>query len=163
MAKTALAKLQQIQNEALRTVTAAARPTSCDALRHWLGVRSVAGQQKLQSAREFLRAATSVNHPLRAALEVREDTVVERRLKTVDMWLRNARETVEDMCPVENVKEIRWVPAGKEIITTERVGDRSWRDRDGVVNHTEVSEWLEEKKPSAIVATDGSIRHDVTA
>ena len=96
-------------------------------------------------------------------MKAREDTLVQQRLKTVDLWVRNARETVEDVCLVENVKEIRWVSASKKIITTERVGDRSWRDRDGVVNHTEVSEWLEEKKPSAIVATDGSIRDDVTA
>ena len=39
--KTALGKLQQVQNEAMRRVTAAAIPTSCDALHYWLVMRRV--------------------------------------------------------------------------------------------------------------------------
>ncbi len=45
-----------------------------------------------------------------------------------------------------------------QISATERVGNRGWRERD-----SEISEWLEEKILSVIVATDGSIRDDVTA
>ncbi len=36
-------------------------------------------------------------------------------------------------------------------------------ERKRMVNHSEISEWLEEKSPSVIVATDGFIRYDVTA
>ena len=32
-----------------------------------------------------------------------------------------------------------------------------------MINHTEICEWLDERNPSVVVATDGSIRGDVTA
>ena len=68
-AKTAQLRLEQVQNEAMRIITGAAKPTSCDSLRYWLGMRKVSHQQRYQAAREFLRAITSPSHPLRIELE----------------------------------------------------------------------------------------------
>ncbi len=162
-AKTAQLRLEQVQNEAMRIVTGAAKPTSCDSLRYWLGIRKVKYQQRYQATREYLRAVASPSHPLRIALEAREDTMVTQRLKTVRSWVLMARDLVEEVCPTENIIVNEWVTNKKGIITTERIGNRSWRDRAAVINEACVREWLEEVEPTVIIATDGSIRDEVTA
>ena len=47
-------------------------------------------------------------------------------------------------------------------ITTAQIGDRSWRDRAQEINRTEVQEWLDQHEPNIIIATDGSIRENLT-
>ena len=42
-------KLQQVQNQAMRVVTGAAKPTPCNTLRYWLGLNSVKTRQKAPS------------------------------------------------------------------------------------------------------------------
>ena len=162
-AKTAQLRLEQVQNEAMRIITGAAKPTSCDSLRYWLGIRKVKYQQRYQATREYLRAVTSPSHPLRIELEAREDTMVTQRLKTVRSWVLMARDLVEEVCPTENIIVNEWVTNKKGIITTERIGNRSWRDRAAVINEACVREWLEEVEPTVIIATDGSIRDEVMA
>ena len=116
----------------MRIVTGAAKPTSCDSLKYWLGMRNVRHQQRYQAAREYLRAATSPSHPVRMELETCEDTRVSQRLKT-------ARDLVEEVCPTENIVVNECVTKNRKI-STERLGNRSWRDRGAVINETSVRE-----------------------
>ena len=57
-------KLQQVQNQAMRIVTGAAKPFPCNTRRYWLGLRSVNTRQKQLAAQAFLKATTTRSHPL---------------------------------------------------------------------------------------------------
>ena len=162
-AKTALLKLEQVQNESLRVVTGAAKPVARDSLRYWLGVRNVQYQQQIQGVREFLRIKSSDSHPLKEQIDSREDTKVKQRLKTVQSWVLNARDTVESICPVENVMFNDWIINSHGNIKTARVGNREWRERAAEINQLEIQQWLEDQDPNIIIATDGSIREQITA
>jgi hypothetical protein len=78
-AVTAQQKLEQVQNEVMRIVTGAAKPTSCDSFRFWLGIQRIPHQ--LLMAKEFTRALSCKTHPLKLELEEREDTRTDQRLK----------------------------------------------------------------------------------
>jgi hypothetical protein len=56
-----------------------------------------------------------------------------------------------------------WIDFVCESFTMEVVGSRAWRERSGLINTTMIEERMEEKFPSTITATDGSIRDDITA
>ena len=163
MAKTALRSLQSVLNEAMRIVSGAAKPTSCDALRFWLGVLQVEERQRLAAAAAFLKAITTHSHPLGQHLREGKDQEINQRLKTIRSWVIDARDMVESVCPVENINHNPW--SAHDNITWElvRIGNRSWRERSEVINKTEILEWLDEKRPNIVIATDGSIHDDVTA
>ena len=42
------------------------------------------------------------------------------------------------------------------------VGDRTWRERADVINIMEVNEWLEQYSPTIVIATDGSLKENLT-
>jgi hypothetical protein len=67
------------------------------------------------------------------------------------------------MCPIENLQSDEWIYLVCSSFTTEVVGSRAWRERDGVINNALIGEMLEEKSPTAIIATDGSIQDNTTA
>jgi hypothetical protein len=152
-----------VQNEAMRIVTGAAKPTSCDSLRFWLGIQRIPHQQHLLMAKEFLRALSCNTHPLKQELEESEDTKIDQRFKTVRSWAVSAREAIEEICPVENIRIVNWIHARLDNLSTHRMGARSWRDRSSELNQSLIREWLEEHDMNVVIATDGSITDDVTA
>lgn len=158
-----MARLEQVQNESLKIVAGAAKPVARDSLRYWLGVRNVKYQQQYQAARESLRIKSSNSHPLKEGIDSREDTKVNQRLKTVQSRIPKARETVEIICPVENITCNDWVVSNAPNIKTARIVNRGWRERAGEINQSDIEHWLEGCDPDIIVATDGSIREDSTA
>ena len=63
---------------------------------------------------------------------------------------------------MENIKaDPRVVYNGKTLLV-DSVGDRTRRERNKAIS-TEVSQFLESKEPNIIVATDGSIRDNISA
>ncbi len=160
--KTVMEKLQRVQNAAMRIVTGAAKPTACDALRFWLGLNSVRGQQQTAAAQAFLKTLTTPTHPLHEEVVNRRDELVDQRLKTVRSWIVDARKMVEEVTQQENIKEIVWVESDVRVRTA-RIGGRYWRDRAEEVNMSEVYEWLHQEDPTVVIATDGSLREDITA
>jgi len=147
----------------MRIVTGTAKPTSCDALRFWLGIESVKERQIVLAAQAFLKALTTSTHPLHTHIVTHEDELVEQRLKTVRSWVKDARDAVEEICPQENIKDIEWVDMIDMPVKTDRIGNRSWRDRAETINRAEVCEWLTLQNPTVVIATDGSIRNGTTA
>ena len=120
--QTSMSKLQGVQNAAMRIVTGAAKPTSCSALRFWLGLNSITERQKILAAQAFLGALTTASHPLHDELKERKDELVNQRLKTVRSWVKDAREIVETVCTPENIKQIEWIDSTKEIpVQTARI------------------------------------------
>ncbi len=113
-AATAIDKIQRVQNEAMRIVASAAKPTACDALRFWLGVTSVRGRQAILAVQAFLSAMTTPSHPLHDDIRAREDECVTQRLKTVQSWVVRACEMVEEVCVCENIREREWVSKDRE-------------------------------------------------
>ena len=87
----------------MRIVTGASKPTSCDALRYWLGVISVKEQQRITAVQAFLKAIQTPSHPLHEELNNRNDEDVHQRLKTVRSWAREARSITEEVCPQDNI------------------------------------------------------------
>jgi hypothetical protein len=72
-----------------------------------------------------------------------------------------ARDRAEEISPMENIKSDDWVEY--ENFTTRALGSMEWRDRAGEVNNAVVGEMLETKAHPIIVATDGSVRENITA
>ncbi|KAI8517807.1 hypothetical protein Bbelb_038240 [Branchiostoma belcheri] len=80
----AVEALQRIENQAMRLVTGAARSTSCEALRHWLGIHSIRDRQTIMGAKEFLRIANTPSHTLHQEIVTRQDEAIPQRLITVN-------------------------------------------------------------------------------
>ena len=93
----------------------------------------------------------------------REDTEIPQRLKTVQSWTRTAREAIEDICPIENMVFPRWVDHACDNLVVRKFGDRTWRNRPPEVNNATIREWLELEGFTIVVATDGSLRENLTA
>ncbi len=155
--------LQQVENEALRIVTGAAKATSSYALRHWLGVPSIRSRQMIQAGKELVRAVTTKSHPLREELMERKDQEIKQRLKTVRSWVIDSREMIELVAPLESIKPRPWIKTNCKMPELKWIGGRNWRERAVEMNVAEVECMLEELNPTLIVATDGSIREGITA
>ena len=97
--ETSMTRLERVQNSAMRIVTGAAKPTSCEALRYWLGILSIKEQQQLLAVKAFMKALQTPSHPLHEELNNRSDKEMNQRLKTVQSWAREARSIVEKVCP----------------------------------------------------------------
>ena len=150
----------------MRLVTGAARSTSCEALRHWLGIHSIRNRQTILGAKEILRIANTSNHPLYEEIVNRQDEANPQRLTTVKSWVKYSREDVEEICPIENIKSDDWVCSTlfeTDQFNARAIGSRDWRERAGVINNSLIREFLEQEAPTIIIATDGSIRGDITA
>ena len=160
--KKAVEGLQRMENQAMRIVTGAAKGTSCEALRHWLGIESIKDRQVILGAKEVMRVTTTLTHPLHEEVTERADEKVHQRLATVRSWVCHSRETVEALCPMEHIQNDEWVSFVSDRFTTDTMGSRAWRDRAGDINNALVREMLEEKSPSIIIATDGSLQRDTT-
>lgn len=157
-----LTKLQRVQNQAMRVVTGAAKPTASETLQYWLGINNIRTRQKFLAAEAFLRAINTKSHPLYHHLREKEDLEVQQRLQTVQSWVIGAREIIEETCPVDSIQYAGWMPAYGITINTEVIGNREWRERADCVNQALVMEWIEEQDATIIIATDGSLRDDVT-
>ena len=63
---------------------------------------------------------------------------------------------------MENIKADSWVAYNGKTVLVDSVGDRTRRERNKAIS-TEVSQFLESKEPNIIIATDGSIRDNISA
>jgi hypothetical protein len=93
----------------------------------------------------------------------RDDELTAQRLATVKSWICCSRDTVEAVCPIENLQSDEWIDFVCSSFITEVVGSRSWRERDGAINNALIGELLEEKSPTTIIATDGYVCDNTTA
>ena len=73
-----------------------------------------------------MRIAFTPSHPLHDEVTTREDELVTQRLSTVQSWISQALETVDSICPLENILSDEWMVY---TLTTGAVGSRAWRDR----------------------------------
>ena len=124
---------------------------------------SIRSRQKLTGAKELMRIPFTPSHPLHEEIMSREDELITQRLTTVRSWVNCSRETVDAICPMENIQSDEWIPYVRDTFTTGVLGSREWRDMPGDVNHIFVRELLEEKAPTLVIATDGSIRGTTTS
>ncbi len=122
----------------MRIVTGAAKPTSCESLRFWLGIVSVEEWHKLAAAQAYMKAITTVSHPLNQWLRAREEEQVQQRLRTIRSWVLGARESVEESTSIENIQENPWTPSDNLEWDLGRIGNRTWRESDERVNTMEV-------------------------
>ncbi len=120
------------------------------------------GQQQTAAAQAFLKTLTTPTHPLHEEIMNRRDELVNQMLKMVRSWAVDARKMVEEVTQQENIREIVWVESDVRVRTA-RIGGRDWRDRAEMVNMSEVYEWLYQEDPTVVIATDGSLREDITA
>jgi hypothetical protein len=154
--------LQHVDNQTMRLVTGAANGTSSTALRYWLGIHSIRDRQKIIGAKELMRAATTDTHQMYQEIGYREDELTTRRLATVRSWVCCARDIIDAICPIENIKDGEWIHSRHDSITTDALGSGVWRERAGEMNNAIVREVLETKAPTVVIATDCSVRNNVT-
>ena len=135
--------------------------TSGEAILHYMGFLNMQQTYKLQAAQEYIRALTTESHPLYDGLQSHRDLAV--RLKRVLPWTKAARDTLEEVVPVHNIKADPWVAYNEKPLLVDSVGDRTWREPDKAINNAEVTQYLESKEANTIIATDGSIRDNISA
>ena len=152
--------MDRVLNEALRIISGAASGTSVEALQHYLGFSNMKDRYKMQQAREYTRAVTVISHPLHSVLDQDRGDV---RLKTVVPWTITAKTTVKTVVETENIRADPWSRYNDNILKVDKIGDRSWRERGHAINQAEIMEYLETEAPTMIVATDGSIRGNITS
>ncbi|KAJ7386239.1 hypothetical protein OS493_010638 [Desmophyllum pertusum] len=135
--------------------------TSGEAILHYMGFLNKQQTYKLQAAQEYIRALTTESHPLYNELQNHSDLAV--RLQRVIPWIKAAKDTLEEVVPVDNIQADPWVAYNNKPILVDSVGDRTWEERDKAINNAEVSQYLESKEANIIIATDGSIRDNISA
>ena len=63
---------------------------------------------------------------------------------------------------MENITLNPWIAIDTFTWELTRIGNRPWRERIELVNKVEILEWLLERNyPNIVIATDGSIHHDI--
>ena len=70
---------------------------------------------------------------------------------------------LEVISPIEDIKPELWETYNLKPISVDTLGDRTWRERNININNAEIACYLEEKAVNIIIATDGSIRDNITA
>jgi hypothetical protein len=123
---------------------------------------SIRNRQTINGAKELMRIASTPSHHLHHEVVSREDELTAQRLTTVRSWINYSRD-IEAVCFIENLHSAEWIYFVCSSFTTDVVGSRVWRERDGAINNALIGELLEEKSSTTIIATDGSIRDNTTA
>ena len=125
-AQTHLTKLERVQNEAMRIITGAAKPTACDSMRYWLGFMGVIESTTASASITGIpESPLHPTHPLRAVVENEEDRTITQRLKTAKSWMIGAKEAVEDISPVENILFRNRAKYQSSKLSMEKIGDRT--------------------------------------
>ena len=64
LSKTQLKRLEVIQNQDMRTILGWTRDTSCEAMRHWLGLLSMPERNKKAQVQAYLKVSGDFKHPI---------------------------------------------------------------------------------------------------
>ena len=156
-------RMDMILNQALKIISGATQKTSGEALRFYLGFHSLKQIYKIKSAKELVRAATTESHPLYDELREATSIRIEPRLKIVKPWSTASLDIVEHISPISTIVKNIWVPYNNNRIVVDIIGSREWRDRSPIINQSEVEAFIETINANIIIATDGSVRENVTA
>ena len=85
--------------------------TSCDAIRHYLGLYSMAERHKKAQAQAYLKICRDKRHPLHE----KNGSVVYSPLKRGTEWIDKASRTISLCCNVVNIRTGRsWVPVNDD-------------------------------------------------
>ena len=161
LSKAQLNRLEVIQNQGMRTILGCTRDTSCEAMRHMLGLWSMPERHKLAQVKAYLKVSADSKHPLHE--KVGRDT--RSRLKRGTEWMNEASKTISQCCNVANIRTgPSWVPVEDEgftqVIATFGRECREWPEE--AVN-LEIDSLIEENglRDHLIVYTDGSVKRKV--
>ena len=64
LSKTRLKRLEVIQNQDMRTILGCTRDTSCEAMRHLLGLLSMPERNKKAQVQAYLKVSGDFKHPI---------------------------------------------------------------------------------------------------
>ena len=114
LSKTQLERLEVIQNQGMRIILGCTRDTSCEAMRHLLGLLSMPERHKKAQVQAYLKVSADVNHPLHTKVG-RE---VQSRLKRGTEWMNQASRTISQCCDVRSIRRGEtWRPIEDENFT----------------------------------------------
>ena len=161
LSKAQLDRLETIQNQGMRIILGCTRDTSCEAMRHYLGLDSMSERHKKAQVKAYLKVSRDKKHPLHNKVG-RE---VHSRLKRGTEWMNEASRTISMCCNVANVRAgPSWVPVNDDrftqVIATLGRECREW-PREAV--ELEMQLLIEENGLTdyLTVYTDGSVKRHV--
>ena len=161
LSKAQLTRLEGIQNQAMRIILGCTRDTSCEAMRHMLGLWTMPERHKLAQVKAYLKVSADPKHPLHE--KVGRDT--HSRLKRGTEWMNEASNTMSQCCNVANLRTgPSWVPVKDDnfiqVIATLGRECREWPEE--AVN-LEIDSLIEENglRDHLTVYTDGSVKRRV--
>ena len=161
LSKAQLNRLEVIQNQGMRTILGCTRDTSCEAMRHMLGLWSMPERHKLAQVKAYLKVSADTKHPLHG--KVGRDT--HSRLKRGTEWMNEASKTISQSCNVANIRTgPPWVPVEDDIFTQVIATlDRECREWPEEAVNLEIDSLIEENglRDHLTVFTDGSVKRRV--
>ena len=114
LSKAQLDRLETIQNQGMRIILGCTRDTSCEAMRHYLGLDSMSERHKKAQVKAYLKVSRDKKHPLHNKVG-RE---VQSRLKRGTEWMNEASRTISRCCNVANIRTgPSWVPVNDDQFT----------------------------------------------
>ena len=144
-----------------RTIQGFTRDTSCEAMRHLLGLPSMPERHKKAQVQAYLKVSGDRKHPLHEKV----GRVTKTRIKRGSEWMTQAASTMSLCCDVARIRTgPPWVPVKDDrftqVIATLGRECREWPE--AAVN-LEIESLIEENdlKDHLIVYTDGSVKRKV--
>ena len=156
---TQIARLERVQNEAMRIILGCTRDTSCVAMRYLLDFPTTNHRIKLWRATSYLKISTDNKHPLRQALATKKGD----RLKRGKSWMGRAEDVLGQVCSLGDIElGEEWVPVPKLLNCTfscVTTLDRTWKEKNAIVVNAEVNALISENSGDGdiMIYTDGSV------
>ena len=163
---TQIARLEKVQNAAMRIILGCTKDTSCVAMRYLLDFPTMNHRIKIWRTASYLKISADNTHPLRQALATKKGD----RLKRGKSWMGRDEGVLGQVCSIGDIElGEEWMPVPQLLnctfscITTL---DRKWKEKNAIVVNAEVNALISENSGDGdvLIYTDGSVvRHHRSA
>jgi ribonuclease HI len=166
VSQTQIARLEKVQNEAMRIILGCTRDTPCVAMRFLLDFPTMDQRIKMARARAYLKISAKTDHPLHEMLS----RDCGNRLKRGKSWLGRAADTVREVCEINNITPgEEWIPVPTLFRDTFSIVikfDGRCKEWNPVAVDAEVRALIDDNcsEGDVVIYTDGSVvRHQRSA
>ena len=156
---TQIARLEKVQNEAMRIILGCTRGNPCVAMRYLLDFPTMNHRIKIWRATSYLKISTDSKHPLRPALATKKGD----RLKRGKSWMGRAEDALGEVCSLGDIElGEEWMPVPQLLNCTfscVTTLDRTWKEKNSIVVNAEVNALISENSGDGdvMIYTDGSV------
>lgn len=162
LSDTQIAKLDRVQNEAMRAVLGCTKDTPILCMRYLLGLSGIRVRHRIAQTKMYLSVMGKKDHPLHKALHDNKGG----RIKRGRSWMAEAEDSLRKICVLENLPlGEEWEQVAGEYRDLTKVKISMGRDRRNVaasINESDINEIVDKnsKAGDPVIYTDGSVKRD---